>query len=146
MKLVLHRLCLSSLYFFYISYVCIFLPTEERVNKHGEKAKCVHECEGSREKRFCPIFILFLFFFVGFLFCTVQGQLYDPPSNESPSRHRQGGCWGNNDCVIKMADRYCYQSFFKNFSYILLLLSNCIANVIHIIINPRHYCIAVCCT
>lgn len=31
------------------------------------------------------------------------------------------GLMGNNDCVINMADRYCYQPFFflKNFSYIL---------------------------
>lgn len=48
--------------FFNISYVCIFLPTEERVNKLREKAKWVHECEGNREKSpigaFSPVFFV----------------------------------------------------------------------------------------
>lgn len=53
--------------FFNISYVCIFLPTEERVNKLRENAKWVHECEGRKVlAEWCFPFFFFFFFCVSF--------------------------------------------------------------------------------
>lgn len=56
-------LCLSSLYFFFnISYVCIFLPTEERVKKTRRESEV--SAWMSREQRgkcFPPISFLLLF-------------------------------------------------------------------------------------
>lgn len=106
-------------FFFNIYRVCIFLPTEERVNKLREKAKWVHECERNREKSpykmFCPPFFLLLF---------KERQFIIPQGVKTAHLVIVRAVVREIMIVWQMADRYCYQSFFlKNFSYILLLLS-----------------------
>lgn len=70
--------------FFNISYVCIFLPIEERVNKLREKAKRCMNVKGTERKvlteRFCPIF-----------FVTIQRKTvyYPPMSKDSPTLYSQ---------------------------------------------------------
>lgn len=87
----------------------MYFSTNRRTCEQTEKASAVHECEGNREKSPNGGFSLLLFFL------SIQRKtVYFPPGGkDSPTCHCQGSCWGNNDCVIKMADRYCYQSFFK---------------------------------
>ena len=68
------------------------------------ESKEMHECEGNWEKKsdFVPFFLL--------LFRERQFTILQWVKT---AQLVIVSCWGNNDCVIKMADRYCYQSFFK---------------------------------
>lgn len=110
------RLCFSSFtFFFYISYVCIFLPTEKRVIK--QEAKWAHECDGTERKvlteRLGP------FFFVAIqLFTVLQ---WVKAAQFVIVRMVVGKImivWWKwlTGTVINLF-------FLKNFSYILLLLS-----------------------
>lgn len=92
--------------FFNISYVCIFLPTEERVNKLKEKAKWCMNVKGTERKVLTeclsPFFLLLL-----------KERQFTILQWVKAAQLVVVSCWENNDCVIKMADRYCYQSLFK---------------------------------
>lgn len=108
MKLVLHAYVCHHCTFFYISYVCIFLPIDERVNKLERKQSECMNVKRAERKGLTECFVPFcLLLFVD------KTAYYLPVSKDNPAHHCQDGCCGNNDCVINMADRYCYQSFFK---------------------------------
>lgn len=61
-----------------------------------------------------------------------------PPLSKEPSILMSGNCW-ENDCVIKeLTGTVIHVCFLMLFSYIFHY--NCIAIVIHIITDLRHYC------
>ncbi|CAJ1083030.1 Hypothetical predicted protein [Xyrichtys novacula] len=94
--------------FFIYHIVCIFLPTEERVNKLREREREQSErrmnVKGTEKKKVLPECVFFppLLFLV-FVF-TQRKTVYSPPMRtDSPAHRFQGSCLGGGgyDCVIK---------------------------------------------
>lgn len=122
----------------YHMYVFFYNKRNVWTNLERKLSECMN-VKGTERKVLTECFSPILFFYCS---KTVN---YPPLSKDSLMHHFQCSCWGSN-CAIKMTDRYCYQSFFKElFIHIITTFIITVLQMLSTLLSIWGI-IAVCCT